>query len=87
MRMPGTSQRPKKARKKTTSVSGAERAQRYREKMRAAGLRPVQMWVWDTSRPGFAEECRRQSLLLANDPHEKKILAEIEAMADTTGWK
>jgi hypothetical protein len=33
--------------------------------MRAAGLRPVQIWVPDTRRPGFAEECRRQSRLVA----------------------
>jgi hypothetical protein len=31
----------------------------------AAGLRPVQVKVPDTRRPGFAEECRRQSLIVA----------------------
>lgn len=30
-----------------------------------AGLRPVQIWVPDTRRPDFAEECRRQSRLVA----------------------
>ena len=33
--------------------------------MRAAGLRPVQIWVPDTRAPGFAEEMRRQCLALA----------------------
>jgi Protein of unknown function (DUF3018) len=33
--------------------------------MRAAGLRPVQIWVSDTRVPGFAEECRRQCLRIA----------------------
>ncbi|CAN7232130.1 antitoxin MazE family protein [Pararhizobium sp. LjRoot235] len=33
--------------------------------MRAAGLRPLQIWVPDTRRPGFTEQCRRQSLLVA----------------------
>ena len=33
--------------------------------LRAAGLRPLQFWVPDTGRPGFAEECRRQSRLAA----------------------
>ena len=41
--------------------------------MRAAGLRPLQIWVPDARRPGFAEECRRQSLVAATadaaDPH------------------
>jgi hypothetical protein len=30
-----------------------------------SGLRPIQIWVPDTRRPGFAEECRRQSLIVA----------------------
>jgi hypothetical protein len=33
--------------------------------LRMAGLRPVQIWVPDTSLPGFAEECRRQCRLAA----------------------
>lgn len=46
-----------------TSVS--QRVQKRRDVMRAAGLRPVQIWVPDTRRPGFAEECRRQAALVA----------------------
>ncbi|MBW9065186.1 antitoxin MazE family protein [Rhizobium herbae] len=42
-----------------------QRVQKRRESLRAAGLRPLQIWVPDTRRPGFAEECRRQSLLVA----------------------
>ncbi len=39
----------------------AERVGKRRETLRNAGLRPLQMWVPDTRRPGFAEECRRQA--------------------------
>lgn len=42
-----------------------ERVQKRRDAMRAAGLRPIQIWVPDTRRPGFAEECRRQSRIVA----------------------
>jgi hypothetical protein len=42
-----------------------QRVRKRREALRAAGLRPVQIWVPDTRRPGFAEECRRQSLMVA----------------------
>ncbi|MBO9194168.1 antitoxin MazE family protein [Rhizobium sp. 16-449-1b] len=28
-------------------------------------MRPIRIWVPDTRQPGFAEECRRQSLLVA----------------------
>lgn len=43
----------------------SERVQKRRDTLRAAGLRPVQIWVPDTRRPGFAEECRRQSAVVA----------------------
>jgi hypothetical protein len=43
----------------------SKRVQKRRESLRAAGLRPLQIWVPDTRQPGFAEECRRQSLLVA----------------------
>lgn len=65
----------------------AERVQRHRAGLRAAGLRPVQIWVPDTRRDGFAEECRRQSLALRDDPQETDVLAWLEAAADTEGWQ
>ncbi len=40
--------------------TGADRVRRRRDKMRASGLRPVQIWVPDTRAPDFAAECRRQ---------------------------
>jgi len=65
----------------------AERVRKHRACLRAAGLRPVQIWIPDTRRQGFAEECRRQSLLVANDPQEKEILEWIEQhAAETEGW-
>ena len=42
-----------------------QRVRKRRDALRDAGLRPVQIWVPDTRRPGFAEECRRQSRLAA----------------------
>jgi len=68
------------------SANVVERVKRHRDGLRAAGLRPVQIWVPDTRRPGFAEECHRQSRLLRDDPHEREILNWIEAVADTEGW-
>jgi len=46
-------------------ASVKKRVQKRRETLRAAGLRPLQIWVPDTRRPGFAEECRRQSRVVA----------------------
>jgi hypothetical protein len=42
----------------------AARVRRRRDKMRAMGLRPVQIWVPDTKAPGFAEEVARQCALI-----------------------
>ncbi|SFY31796.1 antitoxin MazE family protein, partial [Azotobacter vinelandii] len=56
-----------------------ERVRKRREALRAAGLRPVQIWVPDTRAPGFAEEARRQCLLVQNDPQEKESLEWLES--------
>ncbi len=69
----------------TSSIS--ERVQKHRAGLRASGLRPVQIWVPDTRREGFAQECRRQSLLLRNDQQETDTLNWLEAAADTVGWE
>lgn len=61
--------------------------QRQRAALRAAGLRPVVIWVPDTRRAGFAEECRRQSLSLCNDEHEDKTLEQLAAVSDNNDWQ
>jgi len=58
-----------------------------REALRSAGLRPVQIWVPDTRRPGFAEEARRQSLLLRDDPEEQATLDWIDEVAEKQDWQ
>jgi hypothetical protein len=46
-------------------LTSADRVKRRRDKLRASGLRPVQIWVPDTRAAGFAAECRRQCELIA----------------------
>lgn len=64
------------------------RVRRYRDALRQAGLRPVQIWVPDTRRPGFAEECRRQSLVAAEaDLADTELLQFMErALDEVDGW-
>jgi hypothetical protein len=58
----------------------ADRVRKRRDVLRAAGLRPVQIWVPDTRRPGFAEECRRQGALVsAADRGDRKLLDFLDA--------
>ena len=64
------------------------RVQKHRDALRAAGLRPVQIWVPDTRDPGFAQECRRQSLLAAHADAADVELQRLmdDALADVEGW-
>jgi hypothetical protein len=58
----------------------SQRVKKRRDALRAAGLRPIQIWVPDTRRPGFAEECRRQSLIVAAaDAADSDLLAFMDA--------
>ncbi len=72
----------------TVTTSVADRVHKHRAALRAAGLRPVQIWVPDTRSPGFAEECRRQSRLIAEadkaDTEMQRFMDE--ALADVDGW-
>ena len=64
------------------------RVQKRRDVLRAAGLRPIQIWVPDTRRPSFAEECRRQSQLAAQADRSDQTLLEFldDALDDVDGW-
>lgn len=65
------------------------RVQKGPDALRRAGLRPVQIWVPDTRRTGSAEECRRQSLLVAEADKADADLGRLmdEALGDVDGWK
>ena len=64
--------------------TSAERVREARDKLRAAGLRPVQIWVPDTTTPGFAAEAARQARLLADweaSPGGREEMAFWDALA------
>jgi hypothetical protein len=69
------------------ATATSERVQKHRNALRESGLRPVQIWVPDTRRAGFAQECRRQSLLLQDDTQERETTDWLQAAADTEGWQ
>lgn len=67
--------------------TGAERVQRRRDKLRNAGLRPLQIWVPDTRVAGFAEECIRQARLIAEAEAQEHSSADVWFDAsDRSGW-
>jgi len=57
------------------------KVQAYRARLRAQGLRPIQIWVPDVRSPEFAAEARRQSLLVANSPQEAEDQAFVDAVS------
>ena len=58
----------------------AKRVRKRRAVLRAAGLRPIQIWAPDTRLPGFAEEARRQSrLAAASDLADQDLLEFLDA--------
>lgn len=69
-------------------ASTRARVQKRRDALRAAGLRPVQIWVPDTRREGFAAECARQAAVMAAaDRADTELMADIDAaLEDVPGW-
>lgn len=62
-------------RRPKTPTRPSERMASYRQRMRAAGLRPVQIWAPDTRSPEFAETCRRQArAVAAADPAGEELM-------------
>ena len=67
-------------------AGSAKRVSSHRDRLRAQGLRPIQIWVPETRAPGYDERIRRQCLALRGSAHETRILAELELLADREGW-
>jgi hypothetical protein len=76
--MPSVSNR-KPRRPKITS---RDKVRTHRARLRAQGLRPIQIWVPDTSAPKFAAEARRQCRLIAASPHAAEDQAFVDSVSD-----
>jgi hypothetical protein len=63
------------------------RVSAFRARLRKAGLRPVQIWVPDARKAGFADECRRQSRSLLGDRQETEIVEWLDQVADRDDWR
>ena len=63
-------------------ASSRAKVEAYRARLRAQGLRPVQVWVPDTRSPAFAEESHRQSQAVAASAHAADDQAFVDAIAE-----
>jgi hypothetical protein len=59
-----------------------EKVRAYRERMRAQGLRPLQIWVPDIRAPGFTEEAHRQSIAVAESANAAADQAFIDSVSE-----
>jgi hypothetical protein len=67
-------------------TEAARKMRALRARLRARGLRPIQLWVPDARLSGFIEEARRQSALVSRLASEQQTLDWVEAARDTEGW-
>ena len=65
--------------------SGREKVRMYRQRMRARGLRPIQIWVPDTRTAAFRTEAHRQSLAVARSAQAEEDQGFIDAVSELDG--
>ena len=59
------------------------KVQEHRDRLRAQGLRPIQIWVPDVRAASFRAEAHRQSAAVAASAHAAEDQAFIDAVS---GW-
>jgi hypothetical protein len=62
-------------------AAGRRRVAAHRERLRAQGLRPVQIWVPDVRAPGFAAEAHRQAALTNASAHARDDQEFVDAIS------
>lgn len=63
------------------AAPATDKMTRHRQRLRAAGLRPVQFWVADTRQPAVAARLREQCRQLQGDGAEDDAARFAEAAA------
>lgn len=59
----------------------AKRVREHRGRLRAQGLRPVQIWVPDVRSPDFVAEAHRQAAAVAASDHATDDQAFVDAVS------
>jgi hypothetical protein len=68
------------------AMSASEKAAKHREKLRAQGLRPIQIWVPDVRSKTVVEEARRQSLRVGRK-EQSDLMDELDrSAAQSEDW-
>lgn len=64
-------------------MTSRARVSAYRDRLRAQGLRPGQVWVPDVRSATFVAEARRQSALVASAAAQNDDMEFVEAISTT----
>jgi hypothetical protein len=72
-----------KRRPQRPKPTSRDKVRAHRQKLRAQGLRPIQIWVPDLRSPKFAAEARRQCRLVAESPQAAEDQAFVDSIAET----
>src|ERR1700681_4732512 len=73
-------------RRKCVMADSAKRVQKHRDKMKAAGLKPVTIWVPDINAPGYAQQVA-EAIAIINASADEKIILEELSNIEIEGWK
>jgi hypothetical protein len=73
---------PSASKRRPKPATSRDKVRAHRKRLRAQGLRPIQIWVPDTSSPKFAAEARRQCRLLAQSRHAAEDQAFVDAVSE-----
>lgn len=76
-----SSSKPRRKPAAKKSQSSRDKVRSHRARLRAQGLRPIQIWVPDTRSPHFAAEARRQCKLIAESPQEADDQAFVDSIS------
>jgi Antitoxin MazE-like len=66
----------------TSSGKSSQAKESARRRLRAQGLRPIQIWVPDVRAPGFKQQAHRQSLAVATSPRGNQDQSFINTVSD-----
>ncbi|MGB5618021.1 MAG: antitoxin MazE family protein [Desulfobacterales bacterium] len=68
-------------------LNSTQKMRQYRERLKASGLRPIQLWVPDVRSQKIINEVRKQSVRVSSDSKEPDIMKFVESVMDHEGWE
>ena len=73
------------SKRRSKRLSSREKVRAHRKRLRARGLRPIQIWVPDTRTASFKAEAHRQSQAVARSPYARRDQDFIDAISMQPG--